>query len=407
MSEPDRSYSREGAYQQGETGACVDGKQPSASAQLMSSMSQQAQAAELCEDGASTAGFGSPQLASNAARAGLGQTYISAMSRHAQAAELRAAWSAGVPGSQVVGSVAPGEAAAPNIGVPLIYRSDGKGVEVELLLDGAPPSGWTVVEPGARTWALYYALYRARTDPGEVDFAALGPVVGEVFGPQLMAGLPGMGPWGKPDGLPGGLYVGTAAHTVIGEHYKARNAGRLDIYTNYASVAMIAADLKTNHGPQYQHLRPELGGPFKPDITDAGLKLVYEVKPAWSAAVGRVEVQAYAAALERTGLTVSPGPRGVPGTKGKLAAPAGWFTFDVVMPGVIGYRYVKTEPVPELLPLPERVPAREGERSRKDRLFEWRYWEEVTGLTGVALLAYLIISEGSRIIPARNLIPVP
>ena len=33
---------------------------------------------------------------------------------------------------------------------------------------------------------------------------------------------------------------------------------------------------------------------------------------------------------------------------------------------------------------------------------------EITGLTGAALIAYLIISEGSRILfPPRNLLPIP
>ncbi len=32
---------------------------------------------------------------------------------------------------------------------------------------------------------------------------------------------------------------------------------------------------------------------------------------------------------------------------------------------------------------------------------------EATGLTGVALLIYLIVSEGTRLFPPRNLIPVP
>lgn len=36
-----------------------------------------------------------------------------------------------------------------------------------------------------------------------------------------------------------------------------------------------------------------------------------------------------------------------------------------------------------------------------------QYWEDVTGLSGAALAAYLIISEGSRLFPPRNLIPVP
>ncbi len=35
------------------------------------------------------------------------------------------------------------------------------------------------------------------------------------------------------------------------------------------------------------------------------------------------------------------------------------------------------------------------------------YFERATGLTGVALLLYLIVSEGSRVFPPRNLIPLP
>lgn len=38
---------------------------------------------------------------------------------------------------------------------------------------------------------------------------------------------------------------------------------------------------------------------------------------------------------------------------------------------------------------------------------DWEYWEELTGLTGAALLAYLIISQGSRLFPPRNLVPIP
>lgn len=39
--------------------------------------------------------------------------------------------------------------------------------------------------------------------------------------------------------------------------------------------------------------------------------------------------------------------------------------------------------------------------------FDRKYWEKVTGLTGTALIIYLIISEGSRLFPPRNLVPVP
>ncbi len=42
-----------------------------------------------------------------------------------------------------------------------------------------------------------------------------------------------------------------------------------------------------------------------------------------------------------------------------------------------------------------------------DSVFDWEYWKRVTGLTGGALVLYLIFSEGSRLYPPRNLVPVP
>lgn len=43
----------------------------------------------------------------------------------------------------------------------------------------------------------------------------------------------------------------------------------------------------------------------------------------------------------------------------------------------------------------------------KREIFEWEYWKELTGLSGAALVIYILVSEGSRIVPVRNLIPVP
>jgi hypothetical protein len=40
-------------------------------------------------------------------------------------------------------------------------------------------------------------------------------------------------------------------------------------------------------------------------------------------------------------------------------------------------------------------------------LFDREFWERTTGLTGAALTIYIIISEGSRLFPPRNLVPVP
>jgi hypothetical protein len=39
--------------------------------------------------------------------------------------------------------------------------------------------------------------------------------------------------------------------------------------------------------------------------------------------------------------------------------------------------------------------------------FDRKFWEKTTGLTGAALTGYIIVSEGSRLIPVRNAIPVP
>jgi RHS repeat-associated protein len=55
---------------------------------------------------------------------------------------------------------------------------------------------------------------------------------------------------------------------------------------------------------------------------------------------------------------------------------------------------------PAPVPLPVLVPV-------PDNIFDRKYWERVTGLTSAALIAYLIISEGSRLYPPRNLVPVP
>lgn len=57
-------------------------------------------------------------------------------------------------------------------------------------------------------------------------------------------------------------------------------------------------------------------------------------------------------------------------------------------------------------PVRERQPERQPERPREiDRGFLERM-SALTGLTGTALIIYLILSEGSRLFPPRNLVPV-
>jgi hypothetical protein len=60
---------------------------------------------------------------------------------------------------------------------------------------------------------------------------------------------------------------------------------------------------------------------------------------------------------------------------------------------------------PPHVPVPVPVTDKQTDRT-KDKDF-LKKMEELTGLTGVALILYLIVFEGSRLFPPRNLIPVP
>ena len=61
----------------------------------------------------------------------------------------------------------------------------------------------------------------------------------------------------------------------------------------------------------------------------------------------------------------------------------------------------KTPPVPVPVPVPEEKPKPVIDKGFMERM------AEITGLTGAALVIYIIISEGSRLFPPRNLVPVP
>lgn len=77
---------------------------------------------------------------------------------------------------------------------------------------------------------------------------------------------------------------------------------------------------------------------------------------------------------------------------------------------------------PELLPIPRNVYEIVGQPNPRPQdwkgpqlapivepdssVWDWEYWEEVTGLTGAALVVYLIVSQGSGLYPPRNLVPV-
>ena len=75
--------------------------------------------------------------------------------------------------------------------------------------------------------------------------------------------------------------------------------------------------------------------------------------------------------------------------------------FSAPEPGVITYKYRQPPRRRVRVPVEEPEPVRVSDKSLRERI------SEATGLTGAALTVYLIISEGSRLFPPRNLVPVP
>lgn len=226
----------------------------------------------------------------------------------------------------------------------------------------------------------------------------------------VVASAPGpvaKGPWQKPGKQPDNLYVGNAAHRAIALHYEASHRGEA-VFLNHSPISTILRRLaRMGVGPA-SNLSTKAKGEhaLRPDITNATLLELFEIKPAGALAQGQAEMSHYLSIFHGAGVPMKPGNPASPGTQGILPAPEGHFRFYAPVPGVIVYRYEPGAfvPVPQAEPQEQERPLAQESRAPA----WWRHMEEVTGLTGVALLIYLIISEGSRIaVPPRNFVPVP
>ncbi len=232
----------------------------------------------------------------------------------------------------------------------------------------------------------------------------------------------------NPRGMPPNLYVGVEAHKAIAKHYEGMHLGQ-EIYNNYTSVATI---LRTYEDMgievDYDNLSPkELRD--KPDITNVSIHNLFEIKPWTSGPQAAAEVTYYHQIFMKAGIPMQLGPISDAGAKGALPVPGGYIVFYSPQPGVILYkkknkkpeREPRTYPRPVPYSVPDGKPAPVGQLPEPDPfavkypkfepespgVFEWEYWEEVTGLTETALVIYLIVSEGTRLFPPRNFIPVP
>ncbi|GAB4563836.1 MAG: hypothetical protein Tsb0020_13370 [Haliangiales bacterium] len=279
---------------------------------------------------------------------------------------------------------------------------------------GSCPASVSEITPAEPTWPLFYALYLDQQAlAGEVDRAQLGNAAGDL---AMSSGVPlahvqaAPGPWQPPGAQPIPMYIGNEAHRLIGEYYFNLHRDEA-VFRNFTPLVSI---LKEAGNLGITGLNPEALGAsalLRPDILNLVLRHLYEIKPEQAAGAASAEASVYVTALSRAGLAVTLGPSSDPGVNGVIPAPGGYFRFWSPMPGAIIYRYSKQQPVAVPVPEPESATEPHAQPDKPlgfdhKRLWEWEYWEEVTGLTGAALLMYLIISEGSRLYPPRNLLPI-
>jgi len=213
----------------------------------------------------------------------------------------------------------------------------------------------------------------------------------------LLAGV-AMGPW-NPGGMPIPFYIGNSAHIAIAARYASQHTGDAAFY-NFSPISAIveaARALGRTVNPAAL-TAAQLG--LKPDIANLTRVHLYEIKPTRLQTLGAAEALLYQAAFVLAGIPMLLGPIGEPGTSGTVPAPGGWFTFSSPEPGVITYGYRQ--------PRRRRVRAQQPSTSTQMSRSLVDEIAAATGLSGAALIIYIILSEGSRVvIPVRNLVPVP
>jgi hypothetical protein len=246
---------------------------------------------------------------------------------------------------------------------------------------------------------------------------------GEIPAMKIASGTVGPGPF-NPGNQPVPCYLGKEVHKAIGIVYQVAHPND-DVFLNTFPISGILLRLRLPlpHGISRTVLAA------RPDIYNASRQHLYEIKPLSRSSEAIADAVLYQMYLAKVGLAVSLGPPGEPGTQGVLPAPKGYVVFNTPMPGVIAYycadgqyRYAPetstapapqaepavtknqqtTQPSPQIPPTPH--PAKPW--WKQGDLLE--SVEAATGLTGGALVVYLIVSEGLRIVlPVRNFVPVP
>ncbi len=240
---------------------------------------------------------------------------------------------------------------------------------------------------------------------------------------NAMKAVPGFkaGKWDPPGNQKGGFYIGNAIHASIAERYRRFNLGD-SIQTNHISLGAILKDDFSLNSSKLSTAQRRL----QPDILNVTKRHLYEIKSEKQIANAVIERDIYLEALNLAGAKIIGGPSTAPGANGVVEAPGGYALYYSPLPGVIVYRLGRGDFDPGKVPLPVagQLPAKDDKRAPAGlpgRLAPapvasasepsssiMAQLEQATGLTGLALLLYLIVSEGSRIaFPPRNLLPLP
>ncbi len=212
------------------------------------------------------------------------------------------------------------------------------------------------------------------------------------------------GKWEPPGKQDIGYYVGNDAHKQI-----------TDFYAGVHSKLTIGDKLFTNSFPMKSIIKKFTSATdiskltekeliLKPDIFNIETLDLYEIKPAQSIGIALTEAVMYQELFKKVGIPAQLGPSDDPGVNGIVSGAGGHLLFMSPLPGVIVYQKKQGDYNPQTVPA--AVPARDEKQEQSDADF-MKEMEKVTGLTGTALIIYLIISEGSRLFPPRNLLPVP
>lgn len=327
------------------------------------------------------------------------------------------------------------------VNCPVTQHADAQSVGDRL---GAHFVVWGQLKPGPdQTVMIHAAATRVRTQAltlgvAEQPDAALPAIMvtskplfdlqssnESIEKPQLLADQGNTvfpGAWNRPGNEPVGCYIGGEVHDRIAEYYESVHRDDF-IYKNFTSVSSI---LKRQGMKDFKKIDVELLR-LRPDIVNITKRHLYEIKSDRCRLQGIAQLMRDKAAFMAAEFPIESGPINELGTFGAVSAPAGIALFRAELPGLITYIITRT-PVPLFFPndkehfhpqpLPHPQPVEKPvlipqviEKPRRPWGFEeWPLIKPIakaTGLAGGLLLTYLILSEGSRLFPARNLLPIP